>query len=248
MQEVDNLLEGLRARDAAAFKALHDALGQPLYDFAVSLLRNREEARDLVQEAYVVALTSIDRFRGDSSLKTWMFGILVNKARERRRKLGREMPESSLPDEVVARLDGRGHWTEPPKPWEDPGGQLDRAALARAVREEMEHLNETQCAVMRLRDVAGFTTAEVAEMLEISEGNVRVILHRARTEMRQRLDRRFTRSQASATRTEAGPSPRDTRSAGVSRFLLLLPSRLFASARRLLLGAPRRSEGRAAHA
>lgn len=185
------LVAGLKNGDAAAFDRLHALYGPAMYDFAASLLRSADEALDLVQEAYVVALTSVERFREESSLKTWLFGILVNKARERRRKLGREVPESSLPDDVAERLDARGHWADPPQRWEDPSGRMDRQALARLAAEEMGALGETQQAVLRLRDVEGFDTAEVAGMLGITEINVRVTLHRARTALRERLERRL---------------------------------------------------------
>lgn len=216
------LVAGLKNRDARSFDLLHASLGPAMYDFAVSLLRSPEEALDLVQEAYIVALTSIDRFREDSSLKTWLFGILVNKARERRRKLGREVPESSLPDEVAERLDGRGHWSDPPRPWEDPSGSMDRRALAKVAADEMKELGETQQAVLRLRDVEGFDTAEVAEMVGISEINVRVTLHRARTALRQRIERRLgagARGAAASASGGKGAGERGPGASSVSRFV-----------------------------
>lgn len=218
-QSTQELIAGLKAREPGAFDELHRTLGPSMYTFAVSLLRSPEDALDLVQEAYIVALTSIDRFREESSLKTWMFGILVNKARERRRKLGRELPESSLPDEVAARLDSRGHWNEPPRPWVDPGGKLDRQALARVAAAEMLTLSETQQAVLRLRDVEGFDTAEVAGMLDITEINVRVTLHRARTALRQRIEVRLAGTADGARARGEAPKDKDAKTGRVARFV-----------------------------
>lgn len=215
----EQLIAGLKAREPAAFDELHRTLGPSMYSFAVGLLRSPEDALDLVQEAYIVALTSIDRFREESSLKTWMFGILVNKARERRRKLGRELPESSLPDEVAARLDSRGHWNEPPQSWDDPSGTLDRQALARVAVEEMRALGETQQAVLRLRDVEGFDTAEVADMLAITEINVRVTLHRARTTLRQRIETRLAGDPEGAKAREVPKKDSDRKIGRVARFV-----------------------------
>lgn len=199
MTTPDALLERLRHQDRAAFAALHAQVGDALFAFGMTLVRDPDRAADLVQDTYLIALRSIDSFRGQSALRTWLCGIMVNRAREQRRRVSREVPSSTLPQELETRFGTDGRWNEPPVPWEDPGHLLDRGALARAAREEMRALGETARTVMEMCDVEGFAPVEIAEILGLTNGNVRVILHRARAQVREQLERRFGAERCAAT-------------------------------------------------
>ncbi|GMV38455.1 MAG: hypothetical protein AMXMBFR64_01710 [Myxococcales bacterium] len=203
----DDFLERLRERDREAFAALHAEVGSALFGFAMTLVRDPDRAADLVQDAYVTALRNIDGFRGQSSVRTWLCGIVVNKAREQRRRTIREVPESSLPDEVADRFGGDGRWQDPPVGWDEPGARMDQDRLAAAAREEMEHLGEMARTVMEMCDLEGFTPVEAAEVLGLTNGNVRVILHRARATVRQRLERRLQAERAARGQAQAPASP-----------------------------------------
>jgi RNA polymerase sigma-70 factor (ECF subfamily) len=195
------LLARLRAGDRAAFAALVGRHAGSLLRLARSLVRDRAVAEEVVQETWVAVLTGIDAFEGRSSLRTWLFQILVNKARTRFVREGRSVPFSALagPDEgdppavEPGRFDGRDAWREPPAAWteEDPErlamGAETRAAIEAAIRD----LPETQRAVMTLRDLEGLETGEICNLLAITVTNQRVLLHRARAKVRLALERRL---------------------------------------------------------
>jgi RNA polymerase sigma-70 factor, ECF subfamily len=157
----------------------------------------KESAEDVVQETFLAVVRGIDRFEHRSSLKTWMFRILVNRARTKGERDGRTQPFSSLatgpdeptvdPDRFVSTGRWAGYWSDPP---------TDKLPEARALASELgAHLMaaiavlpEAQRAVLELRDVIGFDAREVCELLDISESNQRVLLHRARNRARALLE------------------------------------------------------------
>ena len=158
-------------------------------------VRDRGVAEEVVQDAWLRVLGGIDRFEGRASLKTWIFRILINTAKTRAAREGKTIPFSALSDEAavdpVRFLDeGRwtGHWSSPPAPWEQPEARLlageARALIGHAVAE----LPAPQATVLTMRDVIGFESTEVCNALEISESNQRVLLHRARSRVRQALE------------------------------------------------------------
>jgi RNA polymerase sigma-70 factor (ECF subfamily) len=162
----------------------------------------RAVAEEVVQEAWLGVLRGLGRFEGRSSLKTWIFRILTNTAKTRGEREGRTVPFSALAGEEVDaddpavdadrfRKEGRwtGHWSEPPADW----AQLPEARLlgdeARAVIDQaVASLPPAQATVIRLRDIEGFDAEDVCNVLEISETNQRVLLHRARSKVRRALE------------------------------------------------------------
>jgi RNA polymerase sigma-70 factor (ECF subfamily) len=192
------LLRRLRAGDRAAFAALVQRHGGAMVRFARFFTRSSALAEDLVQETWVAALEGLESFEGRSSLRTWLFRILVNKARTRLARERKSVPFSSLapPDEEKPAVDAdrfgpAGAWDDPPVPWseEDPErlaqGVETRAAIEAAIAE----LPDAQRAVITLRDIDGLETDEICNLLAITVTNQRVLLHRARAKVRQALER-----------------------------------------------------------
>jgi RNA polymerase sigma-70 factor (ECF subfamily) len=169
-------------------------------------VRDRAVAEEVVQETWLGVLNGLDRFEERSSLKTWIFRILTNRAKTRGKRETRSVPFSALadPDELErpsvdpGRFRGReelffGQWSSPPRPWADvPEERL----LARETRERIAaaitELPPAQREVITLRDVEGWSSDEVCNALDLSETNQRVLLHRARTKVRQTLAQYLT--------------------------------------------------------
>jgi len=187
------LLDRLRAGDERAFETLVATYDGGLRRVARTFVRTGSAVDDVVQETWLGVLRGLDSFEGRSSLRTWMFSILVNQARTRARRDARSLPFSALQTEDGPTVDpaafaGDGRWTSAPARLDgDPetgllSGEL-RAQLLRAV----EALSDEQRAVITLRDLVGCSAAEVCGLLDISDGNQRVLLHRARTRVRLSL-------------------------------------------------------------
>jgi RNA polymerase sigma-70 factor (ECF subfamily) len=196
---VDSELAALRAGDEAAFQALIQRYHAPMFRLAMTYVGDRGVAEDIVQEAWLTCLRSLDRFEGRSSLKTWLFGILVNVARSRRRKESRILPFASLwrrddsdsrrPTVDQARFGSDGMWRDGPGSWDNvPESKVLGDETVQLVRSAIDALPQKQREVILLRDVAGFDAAEVSGLLRISAANERVRLHRARAAVRQKLE------------------------------------------------------------
>ena len=160
---------------------------------------DRGVAEDVVQESWLTCLRGIDRFKGRSSLKTWLFGILVNVARSRRRKESRILPFASLwrrddsdsrrPTVDRTRFGSDGLWRDGPQSWDNlPESRVLGEETLLKVRAAIDALPAKQREVILLRDVAGFDAGEVSSLLGISAANERVRLHRARAAVRQMLE------------------------------------------------------------
>jgi RNA polymerase sigma-70 factor (ECF subfamily) len=181
------LLTRLRAEDAKAYEELVRAYSPRLLAVARRMLRNEEEARDAVQEAFVSAFRGIGSFQGDARLSTWLHRIAVNaslmRLRSRRRK-----PETSIEELLPGFLED-GHHANAPQPWQAGAQELvERSEVRGAVRQAIDRLPDTHRNVLLLRDIEELDTAEVARVLEISEGAVKTRLHRARVALREQLD------------------------------------------------------------
>jgi len=154
-------------------------------------------ADEVVQESWAKVLAGLGSFERRSSLKTWIFRIVVNTAKSRAVREKRSVPFSALGpaesgDEVDAsRFDRNGMWASPPRAWDedDPEKRLLRAEAMAVLARALELLPPAQRAVVVLRDVEGEEPAAVCNILEISESNQRVLLHRGRTRLRQALER-----------------------------------------------------------
>jgi len=179
------LVAGLRAGDERAFVALVRDYQPTLLRLAEATVGSRAVAQEVTQDTWIAVMRGVDRFEGRSSLKTWLFRILLNRARsaaDREQRAGR--PEA-IDDE---RFDASGAWADPPEPWADRADdRLLAAQLADRVQSLLAELPESQRQVVVLRDVEGLPAAEVAELLGISDGNQRVLLHRARARLRHLL-------------------------------------------------------------
>ena len=191
------LLDRLRAGDEAAFMELVERHHAALVRLAQSFVSSRAVAEEVAQETWLGVLRGIDRFEGRSSLKTWIFRILVNRAKTRGEREARSVPFSSLESEDGPSVDPdrfveAGGWASPPRPWE--GEPVDRllAGEARAVIDAaIERLPPAQRRVITLRDVEGWPAEEVCDALGLSEANQRVLLHRARSKARAALEAHF---------------------------------------------------------
>jgi len=189
------LIERLRAGDRAAFTELVGRHGGALLRLATTFLKDRSVAEEVVQDTWLAALDGLDAFEARSSLRTWLFSILANKARNRAAREGRSVPWSALGDGGLgpavdaARFHADGHWLETHGRWsdEDPerlaAGAQTRAAIERAIAA----LPEAQRAVVTLRDVEGLEADQICNLLGLSLTNQRVLLHRARIRLRQAL-------------------------------------------------------------
>jgi RNA polymerase sigma-70 factor, ECF subfamily len=192
------LLEGLRAGDEGAFAELVGRYGASMLRVAQLYVRSRAVAEEVVQDAWIGVLNGSARFEGRSSLKTWIFRILTNKAKTRAQREGRTIPFSALdagepsvdPDRFRGPEDRYpGHWAAPPSSWAGaPEERLLASETLALVAGEIEKLPPAQALVLTMRDVEGFGSDDVCNALEISETNQRVLLHRARTKVRGALE------------------------------------------------------------
>jgi RNA polymerase sigma-70 factor (ECF subfamily) len=193
------LLAALRAGDGQAFERVVRAWSPGLLRAARGYVGTEASAQEAVQETWLAVIDGLDRFEGRSRLRTWVHGILANVARRRGAQDRRSVPLSALDggdgpvvDPGRFRAAGEpyaGHWREEatPQRW-GPEGQVLTRELRAVLAAALELLPERQRAVVVLRDVEGLTTPEVAQVLGLSEGNVRVLLHRGRMRLREELD------------------------------------------------------------
>lgn len=177
------LVENLRAGKDEAFEQLVRAYGGTLLAVARRIVRNEEEARDVLQESFLKAFRSISRFRADSALGTWLHRITVNTALEFLRRRTRKEPpvELQLPEFLED-----GHQADPAVRW--PDQILHSAEVMALVRAAIDALPDSHRTVLLLRDIEEMSTAEAAEALRISRNAVKVRLHRARQALRQQID------------------------------------------------------------
>ena len=203
------LLAALRGGDEEAFSALVDTYGAAMHRVALAFVRSRAIADEVVQEAWLGALRGLDRFEGRSALKTWLCRIVANIARTHAVREARSVPFSSL---ELAREAGSEHepalptdrfqgpderhpcrWVSFPAPWSsDPDSALLAAETREVIATTIDGLPDGQRIVITLRDVEGWDSAEVCSVLELSETNQRVLLHRARSKVRAALERYLT--------------------------------------------------------
>lgn len=199
------LIERLRAGNEAGFGELVDCLHSRLLAMARTLVSSEAVAQEAVQDTWMAVIRGIDRFEGRSTLRTWVFAILVRRARSaggreaRERRHGRLAEDTSAGAVAVAPetdadepgIGGRGRWETPPVPWGFEDGEsamLGHEMLAVLV-DAFAKLPSAQRAVLLLRDVEGLSASEACNILELSETNQRVLLHRARTRVRRALAR-----------------------------------------------------------
>ena len=190
------LVEAIRAGDERAFQELVERYHGPLMRLARNHVATAGAAEEVVQDTWVAVLDGIDRFRGASSLKTWIFSILIKRATTRGVRERRSVPFSALqptPDEGGAsvgadRFAPDGSWAVAPRRFELPEDRVRLLELRAHLREAIAELPERQRIVVGLRDVEGLSSEEVCELLDLTPANQRVLLHRARTRLQAALE------------------------------------------------------------
>ncbi len=200
--EEAELVARLRAGDEQAFESLVEAYHGTMMSVARNYVKTRDVAEEVVQEAWVGVLNGIDRFEGRSSLKTWVLRILVNTALTRGGREARTVPFSSLAsaeeDEPAVeperfRPSGEafaGHWNAYPGDWSSvPAERLEGQETIEVIKTAVQELPDAQRTVIAMRDIAGCTAEEVCDTLDVSAGNQRVLLHRARSHVRAALEK-----------------------------------------------------------
>jgi RNA polymerase sigma-70 factor, ECF subfamily len=185
------LVDRLRAGDEAAFAELVQRYQPRLLRVAESTVGSRAVAQEVTQDAWLAVVRGVDRFEGRSSFKTWLFRILLNRARS---AAHREQRAGRPDDRVGERFDASGAWAEPPEPWSERAeDRVVAEHLAARVQTLLPQLPDAQRQVVVLRDVEGLPPAEVADLLGISDGNQRVLLHRGRARLRLLLAQEVVR-------------------------------------------------------
>jgi len=188
----DQFLERLRGGEAAAFERLVAEHSGDVYALLFRLTTDAEEARDLTQETFLRAFQSINRFRGDASLKTWIYRIAINQARNRWRWWRRRKRD------LTVSLDATDEQREQPLAATLPNLEAanpEQETLAREregqLRDALSSLRQSYREAVILRDVEGFSYEEIAAMLQISIGTVKSRISRGRLELRHKLEGSF---------------------------------------------------------
>jgi RNA polymerase sigma-70 factor (ECF subfamily) len=186
MDDDAELVERLRSGDESAFIDLVKRYQPRMLRLAEATGGSRAVAEEVTQDTWLAVIRGIERFEGRSSFKTWLFHILLNRARS---AAGREQRAGRPNSDIEERFDADGHWTTPPVPWSDQiDDRIVASRLAARLRELLGELPESQRQVVILRDIEGIEPSEVSALLRISDGNQRVLLHRGRATLRGLLN------------------------------------------------------------
>jgi RNA polymerase sigma-70 factor (ECF subfamily) len=196
------LLSRLSAGDEAAFDDLVNTHHGALIRLAMGYVADRDMAEEVVQDTWMAVVQSLSRFEGRSSLRTWIFGIVIHKAKDRGIREKRHLTFSafqSCEDDLTDTLDPScfqqsgewaGHWSVPPQPWDEqtPERLLATQQTIHAMNSAIESLPTTLKEVLILRDIEGMDSEEACALLKITETNLYVRLHRARERVRKMLE------------------------------------------------------------
>lgn len=189
-----SLVEGLRNKEEAAYRQAVSSLQGPLLHLARSIVGDKI-ADEVVQEAWLSAMKALPRFEGRSSFKTWMTRIVANEAKTRLRRENRNVSLEAMTAEdegLMARFEGSGHWAKGSEPasWraDSPDALLTSEELRDCLELVIARLPELQGATLRLREQQGYSLADICNILDVSESNVRVLLHRARNRLFATID------------------------------------------------------------
>lgn len=200
----DALVEALKAGDEAAFSDLVTRWSGAMLRVALAHVGNRAVAEEVVQDAWLTVIRTLDRFERRSALRTWVLGIVINLARARARA---ERRVTSVPVEEAASVDASRflpadhprwphHWASEPVRWRTPEQQLLDGESRRVIMAAIEALPAAQREVLVLRDLEGLTGTEVCNIARITDTNQRVLLHRARSRVRAALERYLAAAEA----------------------------------------------------
>ena len=194
------IIIGLRAGDETVFAEMVDRYHGSLVRVAMRYTASRAVAEEVVQDTWIGVIEGIDRFEGRSTVKTWLYRILIYRARARGERERRTTPMSALayddsaPSVPTERFRGSdalwaGHWATPPQRWDGDAEERLLAGEARGIIDAViAELPPAQREVIVMRDLSHFTAAEVCDVLDLSEANQRVLLHRARSRVRAALE------------------------------------------------------------
>lgn len=202
-----SIVEGLRQRDESVFAALVNQYDALMMRVVMLYVSDRAVAEEIVQDTWIGVLQGIQRFEGRSSIKTWIFKILTNRAKRRWEQESRSISFSDLvndidPDNEPAVEPERflppqharwpGNWADPPTPWKlAPEDQVLTQETMRMILQAVESLPPRQHAILRLRDIEGWSSQEVCNIFQLTETNQRILLHRARSKVRRALEEYF---------------------------------------------------------
>ena len=194
MDEEQALIEGIRRGDSAACEALIRQHHRFLIAMVTPLV-GADQAGDVAQDSWLKAFAAIGGFEGRARLRTWLARIALNEAqallRKRRREVSWDCWGEDPGSPLNGRFDARDEWARPPRPWhhDTPEALLTGAELHACIRKHLHRLPPDQQAVLTMRELAGLEFAEIAAALGLGEGNVRVLLHRARQRLQVMLER-----------------------------------------------------------
>jgi RNA polymerase sigma-70 factor (ECF subfamily) len=190
--EDSELLDQMRAGNEKAFTELVARYQSLLVRIAQFYVNSAATAEDVAQETWIAVIRGVEKFEGRSSFKTWLLHILVNRARSTGSREHRSTSWDSAwteESEFARRFDQRGMWQDPPTPFTDViEDGIVNEPIVRSVHAAIGRLPDVQRTVVTLRDVEGLSTTEVATLLDLSEPNVRVILHRGRSRIRSEVE------------------------------------------------------------
>jgi len=195
------LVAALRDGDESAFAQLIDMYGAGMRRFALSIVRNTSVADEVVQGAWLGVLRGLEQFEGSASLRTWIFRIVANTAKTRVERESRSIPFSTLSSDAAEAQptvdpsrfrnpEFPGGWTKFPEPWD----HLDALETRNLIAAAIQTLPPAQRLVVSLRDIEGWSANDVCNVLELSESNQRVLLHRARAKLRATLEQHMDSS------------------------------------------------------
>lgn len=190
------LLDRLRSGDEEAFVILVGRYRDAMLRLAAGYVPSLAVAEEVVQDAWIGVLRGLSGFEGRSSVRTWLFRILVNRARTAGSRERRTVAVEDMGPVVdQSRFGAGGGWSAPPEHWvEQAHNRLVAAKMADRIRLAVGDLPARQREVVTLRDIEGLTSDEVCGVLEISDANQRVLLHRGRSRLRQILESEFGRA------------------------------------------------------
>ena len=184
-RDAPGLATAIRERDPEAIQEVVHAYLRQLLRAAAAAGLEGQLVEDVVQSTFLTFLETAHRFEGRSRVRTWLFGILYRKIAEARRKAGREQATEDIDTVFEQKFDGSGSWIQPPRP-------VDSEVYASEVRREIEGCLDTVPTKQRmafvLREVEELATNEICKILDITRTNLGVLLHRARTRLRECLE------------------------------------------------------------
>jgi RNA polymerase sigma-70 factor (ECF subfamily) len=197
-RDEESLLSAVKAGDERVFTELVKRWSSVMLRLALSHVENRATAEEVVQDAWLTVLRSLERFEGRSAFRTWVLGIVVNLARSRARAERRSVPllsETSEPALERTRFLPRDHhrwphhWAVAPVPWRTPEQDLLAGETRKVISDAIDTLPPAQREVLVLRDLEGVPASEVCNILSLTDTHQRVLLHRARSRVRNALER-----------------------------------------------------------